>query len=105
MLVNYNNNETEHIKFINYDGKSPCLCTGRLTLKIDGEEHTFGYGEGCEFHSFWMSGGSCNGCEGVSHGEWEIDVNDIPEQFQKYAKEIDEVFNENVEYGCCGGCI
>ena len=36
---------------------------------------------------------------------FEEQINDIPEQFQKYATEIDYVFNENVDFGCCGGCI
>ena len=41
----------------------------------------------------------------IGTGEWEIDVDRLPEQFRKYAEEIGKVFNENVEYGCCGGCI
>lgn len=36
--------------------------------------------------------------------EWTIDVLELPEKFRKYAAEIDNVFNTNVEYGCCGGC-
>ena len=37
-------------------------------------------------------------------GPWVIDVEKIPEKYRKYAAEIDEVFNENVERGHCGGC-
>jgi len=39
------------------------------------------------------------------HYEWQIDINNIPEQYRKYAAEIDEVFNSNVPWGCCGGCL
>lgn len=38
-------------------------------------------------------------------GRWIIHTTDIPAQYQKYAHEIDEVFNNNVERGCCGGCL
>ena len=38
-------------------------------------------------------------------GKWEIDADEIPEEFRKYAAEIDRVFNDNVPFGCCGGCI
>ena len=41
----------------------------------------------------------------IGTGEWEIDVDRLPEKFRRYAREIGQVFNENVEYGCCGGCI
>ena len=100
-----------HVEFVSYTGKYPNLCSGVLTLNIDGITHTFGPQNKTpkpEFESFWHSGGSC-GFAGKSpytnHGEWKIDVEDIPEQFRDYAAEIDEVFNGNVEYGCCGGCL
>lgn len=41
----------------------------------------------------------------VNHGEWVINVEELPEELKKYALEIDKVFNENVEQGCCGGCL
>lgn len=41
MLINYKQTETEHVKFISYDGTYPCLCMGTLILEIDGERHTF----------------------------------------------------------------
>lgn len=107
MLVNQNNNET-HVKFISYTGEYPCLCFGNLTLEIDGIEYTFG-NSNTDFASFWYSGGRVwfddEWGEHVECGEWSIDVDYLPEQFRKYAKEIDSVFNENVEWGCCGGCV
>lgn len=105
MLVNANANTTEsHVKFISYTGKWPNFCSGILTLEIDGKKACFGYGT--LNGPFWTSGGGINpGCKGTYYGEWEINVLERPEQYRKYAKEIDEVFNENVEWGCCGGCI
>ena len=112
MLINDKKTE-EHVKFISYTGEYPCLCSGILTLEIDGIEYTFGNSllnkEKYDFKRFWSSGGDVTADEDwnfeVGTGEWIIDVKDIPEQFRKYAEEIDKVFNENVEYGCCGGCI
>lgn len=120
--------ENSRVKFISYTGEYPNLCSGVLTLEIDGVQYKFGHNylayhfddkgvgrftdedpEHPNFNSFWTSGGS------VSHDghwnwevdtdEWEIDVNELPEQFWDVADEIDDVFNENVEFGCCGGCI
>lgn len=103
MLIN-SNVLKNHVKFISYDGKYPNLCSGTLTLEIDNEIVQFGnyklYG------SFWTSGGGINpNYEGIYKREWIIDAEEIPVQYRKYANEIDRVFNENVEYGCCGGCI
>ena len=108
MLINQKDND--HVKFISYNGKSPCLCMGTLVLEIDGTKYSFG-GIEEKFPSFWSSGGTC--CfssdweKNVTDGEWIINVNKIPEQFRQYAVEIDELFNNNVEHGCCGcgGCL
>lgn len=29
----------------------------------------------------------------------------VPNKYKKYVADIDRVFNENVEFGCCGGCF
>ncbi len=108
----------EHVKFVSYTGKYPNLCSGILTLEIDGVVQRFGHNYSDRFWetdgnhpTFWGTGGEC-GFAGpnytnpyVHKGEWRIDASEMPEEFRKYAAEIDEVFNENIEYGCCGGCI
>ena len=115
MLVNVlsENEVTQHVKFVSYTGKWPSRCIGTLTLEIDGQKYTFGQskplfssdkGPFADFTSFWESGGECPLYGEITQEEWKIDYNLIPEQFKKYASEIDKVFNDNVEWGCCGGC-
>lgn len=112
MVVNKTHGDT-HVKFVSYTGKYPNLCSGILTLEIDGREYRFGHSiykepQG-QFARFWSSGGAVIANKDfdfdVQTDEWVIDANDIPIQFREYVDEIDMVFNENVPYGCCGGCI
>ena len=106
MLLNFVPNviTTNCVKFISYTGEWPNLCRGVLTLEIEGKRVTFGYADGADYPRFWESGGGLTSDYRPLGGPWEIDVQELPEQFRQYAAEIDTVFNSNVEHGCCGGC-
>lgn len=122
VINNYNKSNGNRVRFISYTGKYPNLCCGVLTLEIDGNEYKFGHNysyyrggkftdedsDNPNFESFWTSGGCIAGSIEDLHlekGEWQIDADDLPEQFRDIANEIDEVFNANVPWGCCGGCV
>ena len=116
MLINKINNIQGNVKFISYTASSYNLCGGRLVLEIDGKEWKFGreydFSNGFKHaqkipdvhQKFWSSGGGLDNDYCAYQKEWLIDVSRLPEEIQKYAAEIDEVFNENVDWGCCGGC-
>ena len=113
MLINTAQATTKNVEFISYTGRYPNLCSGVLTLKIDGKEYKFGnrYShKDVDYPIFWSSGGSCGFTRNYesdycNSGEWRIDMNELPDELKAYAAEIDEVFNSNVSYGCCGGCL
>ena len=105
------------VKFVSYTGKYPNLCSGVLTLCINGEEVRFGHDymvfeswktDG-NYDAFWVTGGACgfynNWDDYIDHGEWQIFEDDLPEEYRKYSEDIINVFNENVPWGCCGGCL
>lgn len=104
---------TKHVEFVSYTGAYPNLCCGVLTLNIDGKAVRFGYGynesQKPDYLPFWRSGGSVsfdnNWLECVGSGRWIISEYDLPDEYKCYTEEIDEVFNQNVPYGCCGGCV
>lgn len=96
--------EMKMVKFVKYTGEFPNLCSGNLTLEIDGETVTF---DGIR-ERFWCSGGKVSfvwGNDNVETGEWIIHEREIPAKYRKYASEIAAVFRENVRKGCCGGCL
>ncbi len=109
MLVNKKQKQcSSNVEFVSYSGTYPCLCMGMLILKIDGKEVKFGnkYSyKDVDYPTFWSSGGGIDSNYCAYSGEWEIDVEELPKQYRKYATEIDAIFNENVAYGCCGGCV
>lgn len=112
-MVRKSQNENKHVEFVSYNGKWPNLCSGILCLKIDGELVKFGSkykDETVNYERFWESGGSCGFTNGykesyTNKSEWIIEEDELPDQYKKYVNEIDEVFNANVSYGCCGGCL
>jgi len=103
------------VEFVSYTGKYPNLCSGVLTLCIDGEEVRFGhdYFESWEtdgnYDEFWATGGACgfyaDGEDYIDHDEWQLIELNLPEKYKPYGEEMINVFNENVYWGCCGGCL
>ena len=86
------------VKFISYSGEYPCLCRGTLVLEVDGKKREIPYA--------LYSGGSIEFDENdklvVETGPWSVD---LPEDLEPYQKEIEQLVNDNVPYGCCGGCL
>jgi hypothetical protein len=84
---------------IRYDGKYPNLCSGNLTVVVNGEEYEFP--EHC-----MASGGSAyiNGDAHITSGPWSI--HEWPENFPEiYKNYVLLAINEQVKHGCCGGCL
>ena len=87
---------------IQYDGKRPNLCRGRLVVIVDDKRYIFP--EGC-----LSSGGSCgftNNYENfyINHGMWDIEK--FPEDFPENLKgSVIMKVNEEIPHGCCGGCL
>lgn len=84
-------------EFISYDGESPNLCSGTLVFKVNGKQYSL---DECLF-----SGGDCccGDKEKTTSGPWT--VHSLPDELVPFQKEITEMVNKNVPWGCCGGCI
>lgn len=116
------------VKFISYDGQFPNLCRGVLVVEINEQLYALAMCKnyyktrscirenqniikliGCDFRS----GGYVDVDTGdIEQGEWLLDLDDARTLsgikfplIKEYITELIEVFNENVEQGCCGGCI
>jgi hypothetical protein len=88
------------VKFISYTGRFPNLCRGTLTVEIEGQlVEIRGF---CSGGSVWFDD---NWDEQVEEGPWSIDDDDIPREYLEYKDEILSCMNNNVLYGCCGGCV
>lgn len=91
------------IEFVSYSGKYPNLCSGILVLEIDGEI--------VEFPSGILSSGGCvyfdeDWMEYVKQGHWSISpFSDFPKKYHSRISEIEDVINDNIPWGCCGGCV
>lgn len=92
--------EKNRVKFIDYTGEYPNLCSGELRIEINGEELTLSNvlksGGTWGFDKDWN--------DYVTHGAWEVDLGCYP-KLKEFENEITEVVNKNVPQGCCGGGI
>jgi hypothetical protein len=86
---------------IKYDGKWPNLCSGTLVVIANEKEWVF--------PSFCLESGGCvsfdeEWTEEVTHGPWII--TDWPDGFPENLKfKVERLVNEQVQLGCCGGCV
>lgn len=114
---NNNNNAATTVEFVSYEASEWCLCRGELKVLINGELVTFSEDyfleeipEENKYTSFWVSGGSCN-CssedseEEVIRAPWILQKDQLPEKYRGLGQALIDMFNEHVEYGCCGGCL
>ena len=89
------------VKFISYDGRYPNLCRGTLVIEVNGKRYELKYviqsGGQVTFDEDWSAD--------IVSGEWYINSDDLPDELKPYREEIEEVVNDNIPYGCCGGCI
>lgn len=106
------------IEFVSYDGKYQNLCRGKLVVRIDDKEISFGKttrlmsdDKPADYPSFWCSGGTIRytmdfADSYTTQSKWEFIGNesDYPPEIWKLLPDVLEIMNENVEYGCCGGC-
>ena len=113
------------LEFVEYTGDYPNLCSGRLFVRIDGKLVSFGdYCLGVKgktddkdvpnYPKFWTPGGHIYATEDWDMGAvqepwelsvWRYDEPKFPEDIKELLPQLIDLFNENVDYGCCGGCI
>ena len=84
------------VRFIDYVGAYPNLCRGESKLWIDGVYITLPKG-------YLESGGDVDLCDGnIVKASRKVN---LPTFLEPYREEIARCVNNNVEFGCCGGCI
>lgn len=118
------------IEFISYSGAYPNLCSGILLLRINGQLWAFNYADCMDWDlegikavedargkekvftchdKFWDTGGRCyiskKGEEHVEQDSWGLVYENVPPELKDLADDLIAVFNDNVDYGCCGGCL
>ncbi len=111
-----------NIEFVSYDGEYPCLCYGKLVVRINGDLFSFNGKYNCkdikvennDLQSIWISGGRIDFNDDYSDytvgtGNWTLSEflheNDFPKIVWKNRLGIIDVMNRNVPRGCCGGCV
>lgn len=111
------------IKFISYSGEWPTLCHSVLVLEVNGKQMRFGYEvldypandiDKNNYPIFWKSGGGVSFDEEFNdftwQGKWEWETTAsedkcLPKEIVENKELVMKIFNENVQQGCCGGCV
>jgi hypothetical protein len=84
-----------------FDGHYPVLCYGKLEITAEGQTWELPRHSLCSGGRVWFDDGWG---EHVDRGPWS--VSEWPQSFPDHLKEAAlEAINEQVPWGCCGGCI
>ena len=80
-----------------------------LTLRIDGQEVSFGDKDECDYPRFWMSAGDCGQDKGNVRWEphragWVVRSNKLPVIYKKLGKEFIRLMDQNIRPWCNGKC-
>ena len=89
------------LKFISYNGSYPSYCYGTLVIEFAGLEYSL---EGVLVSGGWVSFDD-NWNENVTEGRWNIKTNALPIELQPWVDELEQLVNNHVPLGCCGGCV
>ena len=91
------------MKFISYDGEYPNLCSGTMIVeKKNGTKLKIKGLRSCGCAGF----NNADLEEYIEKGAWSIDKDqEWGTLSKKELKKITELANDNIECGCCGGCI
>lgn len=90
------------IEFVKYTGKWPTLCSGELYFKVNGKEYKI---KGLVPGGKVGFKGGYGGESYIKKGPWRLHNHDFPKELKPYKRLITNMVNENVKYGCCGGCL
>ena len=108
------------VEFVKYDCEPLSRCRGTLYVLIDRKYISFGawsdpVNSACpDYPPFWESGGEIEYNEDgfikdCRQGPWKLaeDINkwDYTDKIKRAFPELLRVMNENVKWGCCGGCM
>jgi hypothetical protein len=85
---------------VKYDGGYPNLCSGNLSITVNGKTWKFPSRCLSSGGNAWVNGHD----EGIEEGDWTIQ--EWPTEFpENLKKAVTNAVNDQVPHGCCGGCI
>lgn len=95
-FFSYKRIQKPKFEFVSYTGEWPNLCSGTMTFKVDGKEY--------KIERLESTGGLDEDYEPY-FGKWKIKKDNLPEELKPFLKDIEKLANDNIELGCCGGCV
>lgn len=92
------------IKFVSYNGKWPNLCRGALVVEKDNKQYSM--------ENILISGGECGFSNNyrnsyINRGPWNINLKYLPKELNNDndIRVLESLINDNIDWGCCGGCL